>query len=215
MSKLVSLLCKEPLTLIVKLSGDPVEMAKAAEEGGADAVCADFSGDMDAVKKIVESVKIPVGILVEENVLTEADIEHLKNICIDFMDIPLGGVPENALKSGGFGRIFALGPDYDALDLTRLSDKPIDGLDAAIILEEEWGKDLTVGDLQQLITIAMSTALPVIVPTQKTVRASEVPIIWDTGAKGIMIGETVTGETPASLKAVTREFKSAIEALKE
>ena len=82
-------------------------------------------------------------------------------------------------------------------------------------MEEELGKDLNVGDLQQLITIAMSTALPVIVPTQKTIRASEVPIIWDTGAKGIMLGGTVTGDTPDSINAVTKEFRSAIEAIKE
>ncbi len=215
MSKLLSLLCKEPLTLIVRLSDTSVEMARAAEEGGADAVCADFSGGKDTVEQIIGSVKVPVGISVEENALTDADIKQFQKIGLDFIDFPLGGIPESVLKSGGFGRILVLGPDYDALDLTRLSDKPIDGLDAAITLKEEWGKALTVGDIQQLITITMSTTLPVIVPTQKTIRASEVPIIWDTGAKGIMIGETVTGGTPASLKAVTKEFRSAIEALKE
>ena len=215
MSKLVSLLSKEPLTLIVRIAGDSVEMARAAEESGADAVCVDFSGDKDIVKKIIGSVKIPVGISVKDNILTEADIKYFQKLRIDFMDAPMGNIPESALKPGGFGRILGLGPDFDALDLTGLSDRPIDGLDAAITLEEEWGKDLTVGDLQHLITIAMSTTLPVIVPTQKTIRASEVPIIWDTGAKGIMIGETITGETSASLKAVTCEFRSAIEALKE
>jgi hypothetical protein len=214
MNKLASLLYKEPLTLIVRIPGDPVELAIAAEEGGADAVCVDYSGDKDAIKKVIGSVKIPVGIYAED-VLTEPDIKYFQKLCIDFIDFPLGGMAESSLKTGGFGRIMALGPDYDTLDLTRLSDRPIEALDAEIILTEEWGKDLTVGDLQQLITIAMSTTLPVIVPTQKTIRTSEVSIIWDTGAKGIMIGETVTGEEPASLKAVTKEFRAAIEALKE
>jgi hypothetical protein len=215
MSKLVSLLGKEPLTLIVKLSGNSADMAMAAEEGGADAICAVFSGDMDEVRKLVASVKVPVGISIDGNVLTEADMKYFKKIGIDFMDVVSGYAPESLLKLGGFGRILDLDPDYDTLDLTKLSDKPIDGVDAAIILEEELGKDLNVGDLQQLITIAMSTALPVIVPTQKTIRASEVPIIWDTGAKGIMLGGTVTGDTPDSINAVTKEFRSAIEAIKE
>jgi hypothetical protein len=61
----------------------------------------------------------------------------------------------------------------------------------------------------------MSTTLPVIVPTQKSIRASEVPIIWDAGAKGIMIGECVTGKTATSIKAVTKEFRAAAEAIKK
>jgi hypothetical protein len=123
----------------------------------------------------------------------------------------LTGAQKEIFKSAGIGRILALGPDYSAFDLTRLSEKPVDGVDAAIILKEEWEKALTVGDLQQYITIAMSTTLPVIVPTQKSIRASEVPIIWDAGAKGIMIGGNVTGRTATSIKAVTKEFRSMAE----
>jgi hypothetical protein len=96
-----------------------------------------------------------------------------------------------------------------------LSERPIDGLDAAVIMPEDWGKDLNVGDLQQYITIAMSTNLPVIVPAQKSIRASEVPVIWDTGAKGLMIGEAITGDTVASLGAVTKEYRSAIDTIKQ
>ena len=215
MSRLVSLLSKEPLTLIVKLPENTVEMAKAAEASGASAICINYTDDKDMIREMIGSVSIPMGMSLDENILTEEEMKDFKKLGFDFMDIPSNDAPDHLLKMGGFGRILALDPDFSEIDLTRLSDRPIDGLDAAVIMPEDWGNDLNVGDLQQYITIAMSTTLPVIVPAQKSIRASEVPIIWDTGAKGLMIGESITGDTVASLKAVIKEYRSAIESIKQ
>ena len=215
MSSLVSLLNKELLTLIVKLPENSVEMAKEAEASSADAICLNYSDDKDALKDIINAVKIPVGMALDENILTETEMKDFKKLGFDFMDIPSNDAPDHILIAGGFDRILALDPDYSEIDLTKLSDRPIDGLDAAVIMPEEWGKDLTVGDLQQYITIAMSTTLPVIVPAQKSIRASEVPIIWDTGAKGIMIGKTIIGDNVQSMKAVIKEYRSSLETIKQ
>jgi hypothetical protein len=190
-------------------------MAKAAEASGADAICLSYSEDKDVLRDIIDAVKIPVGMSLDENILTEAEMKDFKKLGFDFIDIPLNDAPDHLLKMGGFGRILSLDPDYSELDLTRLSDRPIDGLNAAVIMPEDWGKDLNVGDLQQYITIAMSTTLPVIVPAQKSIRASEVPIIWDTGAKGIMIGGNIVGNSIESLKAVVKEYRSAMETIKQ
>jgi hypothetical protein len=215
MSKLVSLLSREPFTLIVMLPENSAEMAKAAEESGAGAICINYSDDKGAIREIIDAVKIPVGMSLGENILSEDEMKDFKKSGFDFIDIPSNDAPDHILKIGGFGRILALDPDYSTLDLTKLSDRPIDGLDAAVIMPEEWGKDLNVGDLQQYITIAMSTTLPVIIPTQKSIRASEVPIIWDTGVKGMIIGAAITGDTSSSLKAVIQEYRSAVESIKE
>jgi hypothetical protein len=217
MSKLSSLLNKGSLTLIVRLPENSTEMAEAAQSGGAHAVVLSFDPeqkDKKDILSIIKSLKIPVGVSLENNI-GDQELQGLIKLGVDFVDIPLAGTRENLSKTLACDRILALNPDYNSLDLTRLSEGSCAGLDAAIIMKEEWGKELTVGDLQGYITIAMSTTLPVIVPSQKTVRLSEVPIIWDTGAKGIMIGENVTGDDPATLKAVTTEFRAAIESLKD
>jgi len=215
MSRLVSLLSKEPLTLIVKLPENSVEMAKTSEESGAGAICLNYSDDKDTLREIINSVKIPVGMALDENILTEEEMKDFKKLGFDFIDIPSNDAPDHLLKIGGFGRILSLDSDYSEIDLTKLSDRPIDGLDAAVIMPEDWGKELTVGDLQQYITIAMSTMLPVVVPAQKSIRASEVPIIWDTGAKGIMIGKTIIGDNVQSMKAVIKEYRSALGTIKQ
>jgi hypothetical protein len=201
--------------LIVKLPENSIEMAKAAEDAGADAVCISYSEDKEAIKKIIKTLNIPVGMSLDENILTGPEMKNFKSLGFDFIDIPSNDAPDHLLEIGGLGRILSLDPDYSEIDLTRLSGRPIDGLDAAVIMPEEWGKELTVGDLQQYITIAMSTTLPVIVPAQKSIRASEVPIIWDTGAKGIMIGENIIGDNVQSVKAVIKEYRSAMETIRQ
>ena len=76
-----------------------------------------------------------------------------------------------------------------------------------------YGQNLTIGDLQCYIKIAIASSLPVIVPTQRKVSTDEVPIIADTGVKSLMIGAIVTGKTPSSLFIATREFRKAIDSL--
>lgn len=218
MSKLISLLNKNPMTLIVSIPQARVEMAKAAEDAGADAVCIrlDTAKDKSDLIKIVDCVKIPVGATLEgESAVSETQMTGLYKLGFDFFDMSLAGIPSWALKLEGLGKIVALDQDYSAYDLTGLSQRSIDAIDAAVIPKEALGKDLLVGDLQHYITICLSTGLPVIVPTQKMIRVSEVPIIWDTGAKGIILTDIVAGNTLQSLKAVTKEFKEAIENLKE
>jgi len=77
----------------------------------------------------------------------------------------------------------------------------------------EYGRELNVSDLQGYISVAISSKVPVVVPTQKAIRPSEVPIISDTGVKALMIGAVVTGKTVSSLKKATREYRIAIDDL--
>lgn len=217
MSRLVSLLNEEHLTLIVGIADNSLELAKAAEEGGADAIIIPVDPAVKDKKQlidIVESAKVPVGARLSTGI-SEAEVKGLQKLGIDFFDFGISASPVWMMKLKGTGKIASLDPKYVVDDLTRLTDKPIDGIDAAIVPQELYGRDLTVGDLQQYISICLSTGLPVIVPTQKLIRVSEVPIIWDTGAKGILLNSFVIGTSPKTLKAITSEFKEAIQALKE
>jgi hypothetical protein len=217
MVKLISLLDKNLLTLIVFLPENSMELAKAAQDCGADAIVLNIdpeSKDKKQLIEIIKSSKLPVGARITGNI-SEQEIKGFNKLGIDFFDISLNEAPGWLLRMKDICKIAALDPEYMVNDLTKLADRSINGIDAAIISESDIGKDLTVGDLQQYITIALSTGLPVIVPTQKLIRVSEVPIIFDTGAKAIMINDIVAGTSAKSIKAVTKEFKEAIEALKK
>jgi len=217
MSKLISLIKKGTMTLIVSLPDNSAELAKAAEDGGADAIMVPIDPlvkDKKQLISIIGSARVPVGAKLSTDI-SEAEVKGLQKLGVDFFDFDFYSAPAWLLKMKDAGKIASLDSKYIVDDLTRLSEKPIDGIDAAIVPNESFGKDLTVGDLQQYITICLSTGLPVIVSTQKLVRVSEVPILWDTGAKAIILTDIVTGNSAKSIQAVTKEFKAAAEALKE
>ncbi len=75
------------------------------------------------------------------------------------------------------------------------------------------GKELVIGDLQNYIAIALSSNLPVIIPTQRHIKPSEVAIVWDTGIKGLMLTRVVLGETAKTLEKAVREYRIAIDDL--
>jgi hypothetical protein len=53
----------------------------------------------------------------------------------------------------------------------------------------------------------------VIVPTQRSIRTSEVAIIADTGAKGLMLTPVVTGTIPKHVEKAVREYRIAVDDL--
>lgn len=228
MSKLIKLLKEKSMTLIVSLPQNSSELAKAAQEGGADAikihmnikhaasgiVFGDFEEEKMMIEDIMNKVKIPVGIVPGNEVLPqEKDMAALKKMGIDFFDLFYNRIPNWMFDLKGFGKIAALDEDYSIDKLIELKDMRMDSFEAAVVPHSEYGKDLTVSDLQNYITIAVSSPLPVIVPTQKFIRVSDVPLLWDAGISALMIGTIVAGDTPETIYEATKKYKSAIENL--
>lgn len=204
MSKLLQLLKKNPLTLIVHLPENNVEMAIAAEKAGADALLITHG---DNEEEILKAVSIPVGLDVDKAIPQE--IENKLEMKFDFINFH----PEMMEHYAKLKRtkIVALDETYTLDKLMNIDDKPIDGIDAAIIPSSQEGRELIVGDLQSYIAIALSSNLPVIVPTQRSIKVSEVPIIWDTGAKGLILTKVVLGESLESVVKTIKDYRAAID----
>ena len=214
MSKLLEAFEKNPLTLIVDLPKNSKEFAKAAIEGGADALVARISGAIKDERKDLEEIlgisDIPVGVTFGFKV-KEADVRSIKAMGIDFFIVPLEEIPAWMLKVKGIAKVASINPSYSVDRLIGLSKLRIEALEASIIPRVHHGKLLTVGDLQQYITVCISANVPVIISTECAIKVSEAAIIWDTGAKGLQINEVVTGKTIKSLKKAVNEFRIAID----
>jgi len=228
MSKLIKLFDKNKLTLIVSLPENSPELARAAIEAGADALkvhinithkaagtqFGSLNDEKSALKEILDMSDVPVGIVPgEKNLPTEAEMKELSKMGFDFFDIKFKNMPGSMLKIKGLDKIVALEKDFSMDQLIDFKTTGVDGVEAAIVSTSDYGKTLNVGDLQGYISIAISAGVPVIVPTQKSIKTSEVPIIADTGVKGLMIGAIVTGKTANSIKKATREYRIAIDDL--
>jgi hypothetical protein len=218
MSRLTDLLNKDKFSLIVRLPESTIAYAIAAEEAGADAISVDIDlaqKDRSEIIEIASSVKIPVGIAFNDPDIKETQFKAFVKAGFDFFEVPLITMPEWMMKFEGAAILGSLSSEYSLDDLTKITKKHVDAIDAAVVPKDDIGRDLTVGDLQQYITIAISTGVPVLVPTQKLIRVSEIPIIWDTGAKGIVLDNVCTGTTIETFKTIVKQFKSAVDSVKE
>jgi hypothetical protein len=70
-----------------------------------------------------------------------------------------------------------------------------------------------VGDLQQYIGIVISAGLPVIIPTDLAIKPSEVAILWDTGAKAVLMTPKALGKNPKAVENNVRQFRIAVDDL--
>ncbi len=204
MSMLLELLNKKPLTLLVQLPENNVEMAQAAQAAGADIIIITSGYDEE---KILKAVKIPVGLDVVK--ADPKDMAKLLELKFDFINFHPELIEKYAKTKKT--KVVALDETFTLDKLMNISDKPIDAIDAAIVPPNQFGRDLIVGDLQNYIAIALSSNLPVIIPTQRSIKTSEVPIIWDTGAKGLLLTKVVLGDTVNSMTKAIKEYRQAID----
>lgn len=205
MSKLLKMLKENNLTLIVELPENTVEFAQAAEKNGADAII--IREGYGEEETILNSVSIPVG--VDLNKKKSEESKKLMELDFDFVNFH-PEVIEGYLNKEKT-KIVALDESFTLDKLMHMMDEKIDAIDAAIIPPNQLGKELIVGDLQNYIAIAMSSNIPVMVPTQRSIKPSEIPIIWDTGAKGLILTKVVLGDNIKSFTKAVSEYRIAVD----
>lgn len=222
MTKLVKYLNNNKLTIIVALPKNNLELAEAAIRGGADALqfqvnvsgFGSFAEEKEALQSLVRQLKLPIGLNLGYNAETsEKEVKAIKKIGFDFVSVRMKLLPEYLRKIRGLSRIVTLHSDFVFENLVGMEKIGADVLDAAIIPSPMQGKDLVVGDLQNYISIVLAAGVPVIIPTQKDIRPSEVAIVADTGAKGLLLTPIVTGTTEQHIEKNVREFRVAVDDL--
>ena len=204
-TKLRRLLHNNPITLIVSLWENDPQLAKLAEDSGADAL---MLNELEKADLVCKNVRIPTGISLKTDKITKKHQKQLKSF--DFVNFSI----EHLHHFKGFSstRVAALNENYSIDHLMGIEEKA-EVLDAAIVPIKQGVKGLMVGDLQNYISIIISSDIPVIIPTQRDIKPSEVAIIHDAGARGIILTKAVLGATPRSFEKSIREFRIAADDL--
>jgi len=226
MPRLLKLLETRKLTLIVSLPRNRAELARAAVDGGADALkvhininhpasgtrFGGFLEEKDNLLGVLQAVKIPVGIVPgEKKLVAEDEMEEICRMGFDFFDINYSAMPAWMLALKKITRVVALDERYTIDKLFGLESQGVEVVEAGVVPPAGYGERLNIGDLQHYITIATSVGVPTIVPTQRAILPDELPVLSDTGVKAIMIGAVVTGKDPRRLEEVTAKFRQAID----
>jgi hypothetical protein len=219
----MGLLNKNKLTLIVALPQNDPELAAAAVSAGADALQVHinvsyfktFYEEKDRLAGVMKAANVPVGIVPGKEVHADKEeMQLIKEMGFDFINMDMDQVPPFMLELKGLAKVLSLNDKF-SLDKLMASDKKGDALAAAIIPTSGKGKKLLVGDLQNYISIVLAAGIPVIIPTQRKIHPSEVAIVSDTGAKGLLLTPVVTGTTAKHIEKAVREFRAAVDDIGE
>lgn len=216
---------KGKFALVVSLPFHSVELAQAAEEGGAHAIkvhlnvrhaasgtrFGSWKEEKEVIQEILQTVKIPVGIMPGSQVVAlKEEMAEVETAGISFFDIYIKDCPPYLLQSK-MKKMLALGYGFNLETLTKISYA--DWVEASVVGVSDYGKSLTAQDILLYKTIVQKTNQKVFVPTQKKISPDDVTLLHRAGVSGIIIGYVVTGKTIQSLHETTKAFSKAIEAL--
>jgi hypothetical protein len=223
--RLLSLLAEAP-RLLVSLPENSPQLARAAADGGADALkvhihvhheasgtkFGDLVQERASLEKIL-ALGLPTGVVpgAGDDVASPDEIAELAAMGLDFFDLYARDMPAWLASFEGMTRAVALQGSADAAALGDFEALGFEMIEAAVIPHEGYGHPLSVADLAAYRQIRRATALPIIVPTQRAIKPEEVAVLVGTvGVNAVMIGAIVTGREPDSLRAATQRFAAAL-----
>lgn len=218
---------RKRFALVVSLPQNSEALARAAIEGGADALKVHLNvehrasktkfGSFKAERKKLEAIaklagrKVALGVMPgAKAVASAAELDELQQMGFEYVDCYVHDFPAALLGHGRMKKMLALGPEYRFEEVRGVGSLGVDAVEASIVDPKGYGQPLMTADLMRYRAIAAASRLPVLVPTQRAIQPSEVPMLAWAGANGIIIGAIVTGKTPASLGKATRAFRDAI-----
>lgn len=226
MRSLRLLLAEKPLSLIVSLPANEIELAKAAVENGADAVKVHLNvahrasgnsfGSLDEQRaffeQLVDVCPGPVGVVPGGGVdqVKQEELSELDEMGINYFSIYSHHMPTHMLEVP-MEKTAAMDSSYTLDAVRALNQTALDAFEASVIPGEAYGTALTFHDLLKYRLIVDALKIPVIVPSQRKITAQDIPHLGETGIRAVMIGAVVTGHSTETLAAATAEFRQAID----
>jgi hypothetical protein len=228
MSSFLSKLQSATPCLIVSIPGNHVDMAKAAEAAGADAIklhidvthhashltFGTLEQERPALERILSAVRVPAGLVPGEDLgISTETVKAVSEMGFTFFDGYAHTLPA-WVRGGRMDYWAAINPSYTTVEIQQLASLPwVDAIEAAVIPSEFYGQLLSIRDLARYHEIARALTKPFVVPSQRKLRVEDVPSLLAVGAKNLMIGAVVTGMDVAGVEAATRAFRRAMDGL--
>jgi len=218
MSRLLNLIKKDKFVLLAELAETNPEIFEAAAAGGADAIQIivknDPAKELKQIHALMSKSKVPLGIVLGKEINIQShELKEIEKMGFDFINIGIEHLTPAFIGRHKITKVITLDSRFSYDEVLEISKKNFEVLDAAIIPVSKKGKSLDVGDLQNYISIIISSGLPVLIPTQCRIHPSEVAIVSDAGAKGLILTSLVTGNTAAHIAKTVEEYRAAVDEL--
>jgi len=229
MNRLLKNLKENKMCLIASLPENKYELAKIAWEAGVDAIkvhCSVFHnasqndfGSLEAFKaefaKIIKDSPVPVGIVAGGGTeIAESILKELPKIGFDFVSLYAHHTPASYFNGLEINNFLSVNSSYSLEEIRNLLEGGFaDILELSIIDKEEYGQRLNARDLSNYRTIAGMSDRPCVVPSQKLIFASDIPVLAKTGVKAVMIGAVVFDRDKEKMKRTLEDFRKQIDNL--
>lgn len=219
-------------SLLVSLPSNNLEYAKAALEGGAQAIkvhCnvwhrasghtfGTYEENREFLRELIDLCgDVPVGLMpgTSEAFITEENRRELEEMGLSYVSAYSHHLPCFMMESEKLTNAVAIDFTYSNSTLDAVRDSEIEVLECSIVRGKEYGTDLSYGDVLRYAEIAQKSGKPCVVPTQRKIRPCEVRHLYRAGCKALMIGAVVMGQEPTAeeVRTVTSAFRAAVDAL--
>lgn len=228
-TSLKKILTENKLSLIVSLPENNPSLASAAIRAGADAIKMHVnvqhraSGNSfyatDAYREqfleIREEFEGPIGIVPGGSFedLIESELDQLIELGFNYYSIYAHHMPSWMLSLDQLEKTFAISNGYSSLFIGNVKHLGITAVEASIIPGEEYGTPLTFKDVLAYSSLVQKSDVPVLVPSQRNLKPSDILSLSKAGVKAVMLGAIVIGHTEESIEIAVSAFRNAIDSL--
>jgi hypothetical protein len=223
------MLKENKMTLIVSLPENRLDLAKAAIHSGVDAVKLHVNVQHRASGNVFDSVESydeifrsirdefsgPLGIVPGGSFkdISHGEMEQLIALGFNFYSIYAHDQPSWMLGLDKIEKTFAISSDYCLGNIGNVKHLGVTALEASIIPGEEYGTPLTFKDVLAYNSLVQNVDIPVLVPSQRKLVPSDIPLLARAGVKAVMLGAIVIGHTEDSIQTAIRSFRTVIDSL--
>lgn len=201
------------------------DFAACCEEAGADAVIfhinhdgfggARFGGlelEEDSLKDSLSVLKIPAGLTIgDTKTMLESDWESIVGLGFGFVNMFAHQFPTFVWEDSRVQKVVSIGSGYILEQVKGLSQfESTSGIVAALTPSQAIGTPLTILDVTTLKLIAGLSAKPILLPTQRSIRTSDLDILKEIGCRGLLITTTVYGDTTESCRQKLVSFRELV-----
>jgi hypothetical protein len=229
MNKLLNKMKENKMTLIASLPRNEYNLAKLAWESGADAIkvhanvfhnasqnnfglFADFKAEF---ARIIKDSPVPVGIVPGASTeSSEMILREVEQMGFDFISLYAHHTPASYYYGLNLNNFLSINSSYSNHEISDLLNNGFANmLELSIIDKEEYGSRLNARDLSKYRTIASLSDVPCVVPSQKLIFSKDIPVLFKTGVKAIMLGAVVFGRNGEKMEESLKAFRKEIDQL--
>jgi hypothetical protein len=210
--------CSGNVPILAQIPQAQLDLAKACEEGGAEALVVPIMDRYSAtlefesgfIKEIISTLSIPIGIYLGST-LKESEWEEILNMNVDFVASLPQIIPPFAAFDNRIDKLIYV-PSGLSVEVYRALSS-VEGVVSLVYIPHSQVKDdkyFNMLDVLNLGIISRHSFKPVFFKVSKDVKRDDIPLLIKWGCSGLMLDPSYTGSTPEHYKEFISNYREVL-----